>query len=118
MNIINHMKKLKIITAYCLLFFLAAACNHVAQGDQESPISEQKSTKIKNVILMIGDGMGPSQVYAGLTANNGSLHLEKSSYSGFIKTNSSDDYVTDSAAGATAYATGHKTYNGAIGVDS
>src|SRR5690625_1108225 len=98
MNIINLMKKLQTITAYCLLLFLAAACNPGTQGDQESPKAEQESPKIKNVILMIGDGMGPSQVYAGLTANKGSLHLEKSSYAGFIKTNASDEYITDSAA--------------------
>ena len=36
---------------------------------------------------------------------------------GFNKTNSSDDLITDSAAGATAFTIGKKTYNGAIGVD-
>jgi alkaline phosphatase len=37
--------------------------------------------------------------------------------SGFNKTNSSDELITDSAAGATAFTIGKKTYNGAIGVD-
>lgn len=70
----------------------------------------------KNVILFIGDGMGVSQLFAGLTANRGSLFIENCKYIGFSKTSSADRYVTDSAAGATAISTGTKTYNGAIGV--
>ena len=71
----------------------------------------------KNIILMIGDGMGVSQVYSGLTANKGSLNLERCQFVGFSKTYSADSYVTDSAAGGTAIACGTKTNNGAIGVD-
>ena len=72
----------------------------------------------KNVILLIGDGMGVSQIYAGLTANRGHLNLERMKVIGFHKNQASDNYVTDSAAGATAFATGKQTYNGAIGLDS
>lgn len=72
----------------------------------------------KNVILLIGDGMSVSQIYAGLTANRGHLNLERVKVIGFHKNQASDNYVTDSAAGATAFATGKQTYNGAIGVDS
>jgi len=72
---------------------------------------------VKNIILMIGDGMGTSQVYAGYTFNKGSLNMERFPVSGFSITNSMS-YVTDSGAGATAIATGQKTFNGAIGVDS
>ena len=72
----------------------------------------------KNVILLIGDGMGVSQIYAGLTANRGHLNLERVKVIGFHKNQASDNYVTDSAAGATAFATGKQTYNGAIGLDS
>src|SRR3982751_6804763 len=72
----------------------------------------------KNIILMIGDGMGAAQIYAGLTANKGHLNLERCTYSGFHKNQSSDDYVTDSGAGATALSIGKKTYNGGIGVDA
>ncbi len=71
----------------------------------------------KNVILMIGDGMGIAQVYTGMTANGGHLFLENFKCLGYAKTHSADKYVTDSAAGGTALATGKKTYNGAIGVD-
>lgn len=105
------MKNIKPVITCFLLILLVANCNHDTGENNSSP-------KTKNVILMIGDGMGTAQIYAALTANKGSLNLEKSTYSGFIKTYSSDNYVTDSAAGATAFATGNKTYNGAIGVDS
>lgn len=75
-----------------------------------------KQKKPRNVILMIGDGMGVAQVFAGLTANHGHLFLENFKSVGFSKTQSSNWYVTDSAAGGTALSTGQKTYNGAIGV--
>ncbi|MGQ8336409.1 alkaline phosphatase [Sunxiuqinia sp. A32] len=76
-----------------------------------------KSKKPKNIILMIGDGMGTSQIYAGLTANHGNLFLSNFKNVGFSKTYSSDNYITDSAAGGTALSAGIKTYNGAIGVN-
>ena len=77
-----------------------------------------KSDTPKNIILFIGDGMGVAHLFAGLTANKGRLFIENCKYIGFAKTASSNRYVTDSAAGATALGTGVKTYNGAIGVDS
>ncbi len=75
-------------------------------------------TAVKNVILLIGDGMGLTQIYSGITANRGNLNLTKMLNIGFSKTSASDSYITDSAAGATAMATGKKTRNRAIGVDS
>ncbi|WP_318349416.1 alkaline phosphatase [Aquipluma nitroreducens] len=77
----------------------------------------KKSKQLKNIILMIGDGMGLAQVYSAMTANGGHLYLENFRNIGFSRTYSSDNYITDSAAGGTALATGVKTYNGAIGVD-
>ena len=79
--------------------------------------AQKKNEKPANIILMIGDGMGVSQVYSGYTANKGHLNLFRCNSIGFSKTYSSSDYITDSGAGATAISTGHKTYNGAIGVD-
>lgn len=77
-----------------------------------------KSKKPKNVIIMIGDGMGVAQVFSGLTANGGHLFLDNFKCVGFSKTQSADNYITDSAAGGTALSTGQKTYNGAIGVNT
>ncbi len=79
---------------------------------------QKKHKRPKNIILMIGDGMGLAQVYSGMTANGGHLNLENFKNIGFSKTSSSDSYITDSAAGATALSSGVKTYNGAIGVDA
>jgi len=77
-----------------------------------------KSKTPKNIIMMIGDGMGVTEVFAGLTANGGHLFLDNFKHVGFSKTQSSDNYITDSAAGGTALSSGIKTYNGAIGVNS
>jgi alkaline phosphatase len=72
----------------------------------------------KNIILMIGDGMGLAQLYSGYTANQGKLNIFNIPNTGFSITTSSDSYITDSAAGATAMASGSKTNNRHIGVDS
>ncbi|RCW30867.1 alkaline phosphatase [Marinilabilia salmonicolor] len=74
-------------------------------------------TKPRNIILMIGDGMGTAQLFAAYTANGGALNITNLPYSGFSTTQSADDYTTDSAAGGTALSTGQRTYNGAIAVD-
>lgn len=81
-------------------------------------VNNDRPSKVKNVILLIGDGMGLTQIYAGYTANRGQLNLFQMINIGFSKTNAADSYITDSAAGATAMATGHKTSNRYIGVDA
>ncbi len=73
---------------------------------------------VHNIILMIGDGMGTAQIYAAMTAAGHPLNLEQFSFSGFSKTYSLTDYITDSAAGGTALSTGHKTRNGIIAEDT
>ncbi len=73
--------------------------------------------KPKNIVLLIGDGMGVDHIFAGLTANKGQLNLQNFKTIGFSKTQSANNYVTDSAAGGTALACGKKTNNGSIGVD-
>ncbi len=88
----------------------------LVQCSSTSKVAQATTPEVKNVILMIGDGMGVSQVYAGMTANKG-LNLEKSEYVGLSKTYSASSYITDSAAGGTALATGTKTNNGVIGMD-
>ena len=76
-----------------------------------------KGKKPKNVVLFIADGMSLPHMHAGMTANHGRLFLENFKHMGFLKTHSAESYITDSAAGGTALATGQKTYNAAIGVD-
>jgi alkaline phosphatase len=81
--------------------------------------SYQNKMMAKNAILFVGDGMGPAQMTAGRLYKGGSLgkmNYENFTYTGFSKTYSSDNYTTDSAAGATALASGTKSYNGSIGM--
>jgi alkaline phosphatase len=69
----------------------------------------------KNIILFIGDGMGVAQITAGKIVQ-GKLNLERFSVMGLVTTYSENKLVTDSAAAATALATGHKTDNREIAV--
>ncbi|MEC8830901.1 MAG: alkaline phosphatase, partial [Bacteroidota bacterium] len=71
----------------------------------------------RNIILMIGDGNGLAQISSAMIANRGNLTVTGLKNIGLVKTASSDDLITDSAAGATAMATGTRTINRAIGVD-
>ena len=76
----------------------------------------------KNVILFIGDGMGPVQRRVARLSNGARGHglaMERLPVTGLVHTSCADPLagVTDSAAAATALATGVKTVNGAIGVD-
>lgn len=80
--------------------------------------SDQKDRPVKNVILLIGDGNGLTQISSSVLANGGDLTLTQLKSIGFLKTQSADDFTTDSAAAGTALATGTKTNNRAIGVDA
>lgn len=75
--------------------------------------------KADSLIYFIGDGMGPNYLNATRTyfyqANN-HLHMETLPITGIVKTYSADNLVTDSAAAATALASGIKTKNGAVGL--
>jgi len=82
------------------------------------PLVEGKT--VKNIIFLIGDGTGIAQLTSGQYATvgpDGLLHMQTMPVTGFVKTHSSDNLITDSASGATAYSCGLKTYNGAIGVN-
>lgn len=73
----------------------------------------------RNVILMIGDGMGPAQVSLArlsLESSSPALFMDSMPYAAYVMTRSANAVVTDSAAAATALATGYKTNNGMISV--
>ena len=89
-----------------LLLFLTVFCTNFTFC-QEAPT---------NIILMIGDGTGLSQITAGMYANGNKTHLEAFPVIGLSKTHSSNALVTDSAASGTAMACGVKTLNGVIGI--
>ncbi|MFT3822995.1 MAG: alkaline phosphatase [Chitinophagaceae bacterium] len=79
--------------------------------------TDAANKKVKNIIVLIGDGTGLPQWYAGYTANKGALNVFNMRNTGLSKTSSFDSYITDSAPGSTAISSGQKTNNRAVGVD-
>ncbi len=84
--------------------------------------TEGAADRPKNVILFIADGTGPATAtmardYGRAVLGRDGLALDEI-VTGTVRTWASDSWITDSAAGATAYSAGVKTYNGAIGVDT
>jgi alkaline phosphatase len=77
-----------------------------------------KGKKVKNVILMIGDGMGLVQVSAAWVANHGKLNLDNCTSTGFSRTWCANRLITDSGAAGTTMATGSKTNYHCISVDT
>ena len=102
----------KVFFLFLSLIFLVGC---TSKGEQSNC---SKTRKPKNVIYLIGDGMGLNQIYAGMTANGGTLNIERCTHTGLAKTYSANSYITDSAAGGTALATGSKTNNGMIGMNA
>ena len=77
--------------------------------------------KAKNVIVLIGDGMGINQITAYKIAKGGpnySSAFDQFPFTGLVKVHSFDNLITDSAASATAFSSGIKTKNRYLGVDS
>ncbi|MEX1001248.1 MAG: alkaline phosphatase [Crocinitomicaceae bacterium] len=80
--------------------------------------AQEEEKQVKNVILLIGDGMGVSQLSTAYYFNGDKTpNFSRFPFVGLINTSSAKEKVTDSAAGATAFATGSRSYNGAISVD-
>ena len=73
--------------------------------------------KPKNVIYLIGDGMGFGAVSSLLLSEEGVTGFEQAPIVGISETCSANNFVTDSPAGGTALATGTRTKNGYLGVD-
>ncbi|MHC1587753.1 MAG: alkaline phosphatase, partial [Candidatus Syntropharchaeia archaeon] len=65
---------------------------------------------VKNVIFLIGDGMGLAHITLTSYFVGKPLEMMKMSYSGLAYTYSANSFVTDSAAAGTALATGYKTF--------
>ncbi|WP_018919518.1 alkaline phosphatase [Segatella oris] len=76
-----------------------------------------KGKKVRNVILMIGDGMSLMHIQAAWTVNHGHLWLENAQATGLSMTPATNRLITDSGSGGTSLATGYKTAHHAVGVD-
>ncbi len=75
-----------------------------------------RTERPKNVILLISDGTGLSQISSAFYFQDKTSNYTRFENIGLINTSSSQEDITDSAAGATAFASGIKTYNGSIGL--
>lgn len=102
-----------------MVLVLLAACGAPAASGGMQPAAgagrPAAPAQAQNIILLIGDGVGTAYWTAAKLAAD-SLAVQRMPVVGLVDTRSADRYVTDSAAGATVYATGQRTYNGAIGV--
>ncbi|HEX9651248.1 MAG TPA: alkaline phosphatase [Cyclobacteriaceae bacterium] len=92
-------------------FLAAISCTSITREANSETVPVPK-----NVILIIGDGTGLSQISSAFFYKESAPNYGRFRHIGLIKTSSSRQKITDSAAGATAFASGVKTYNGAIGV--
>lgn len=98
------MRKYFLFSAAMMVLLSASSCN-------------RNSDMPKNVIYLIGDGMGFGAVSSLLLSEDGATGFEQAPVIGLSETCSANNYVTDSAAGGTALATGTRTNNGYVGAD-
>lgn len=91
-----------------LLFLCAVSNAHPQQQADERP---------RNIIVLVGDGMGAGQLSA-LHLADGRSHMMRMPVGGFSITSSATHLITESGAGGTALATGVRTRNGFIGMDT
>ena len=116
------------IVAASLLGGLGAAAAHSRHSDRTGDVARAlDGGRARNVILFLGDGMGDSEVTVARNYQEGAagnlamdglpLTGEYTTYA--VKKGTADvpDYVTDSAASGTGWATGFKTYNNGISID-
>lgn len=121
----NKSLMLLLLCLFCAFF----GCNktekldeygYVKKIEKEVSFVQDKNQKVKNIILILGDGMGANQVKVAemVLGEKRNLDLRSLTSVGEIMTSCLDNYVTDSAAAATAYATGVKTVYERAGKDS
>jgi len=110
------MRKIRFLAPCLLGLILLSAARPALAG--ESP-----SRPRRNVILLVGDGMGLAAVahahiqQFGAAREAGRLNMERLPVLGYLYTGSADALVTDSAAAGTALFSGEKTCRGSLGVD-
>lgn len=99
-------------TKYILTISIITLCS----CKKTETLKETQNNTPKNVILLIGDGTSLSQISSAFYFKDTAPNYGRFKHIGLINTSSSRQDITDSAAGATAFASGVKSYNGAIGV--
>jgi alkaline phosphatase len=98
-----------------IVLILSAAC---FLGAMTFGVSPKTAKRPKNIIFIVGDGMGLGQITASMYAQRNKTVFDRFPVTGLMTTHSSNHLITDSGAGATAFSCGCKTFNGAIGVNA
>ncbi|MBR4094044.1 MAG: alkaline phosphatase [Bacteroidales bacterium] len=99
------MRRIQLVVLLCAVLFVTSSC------------STERLPEVKNVIYLIGDGMGFGAVSSLLLEDDSLTAFEMSPIVGLSETCSANNFVTDSPAGGTALACGVRTLNGYLGVD-
>lgn len=110
-----------LLKTICLLLFafLVFGCGDGQHVSVPGPTVTGPAAK--NIILFIGDGMGGEHrksAHWASVGETGKLSMDDMPVTGFIQTHSADSGITDSAAAATAMASGVKTNRGVVGLDA
>ncbi|HII06651.1 MAG TPA: alkaline phosphatase [Methanotrichaceae archaeon] len=117
------MNKLHTVIGVLILLVVSVSLHGIASETENGA----ESKEAKSVILLIGDGMGFSQMTAARWAKadenlsnymDTELYMDDMEYAGYSSTSAADSFVTDSVASGTALATGHKTNLGIVGQDA
>ncbi len=111
-NIKTISTRIKITVLLLTIGFVISSFTSITVDETKGP-----APRVTKVILLIGDGMGIAQVSATMTVFGNNLNMTTTKHIGFMRTQSYDNYTTDSAASGTAMASGKKTRNGMIGMD-
>jgi alkaline phosphatase len=111
----------RVAAAAAAVCVVASGCSATAVAAVGAPATGPGTTP-RSVIFINGDGMSTAARTAGrlyLAGQDGQLEMDQLPVGGWLTTDPHDpkSAITDSAAGASAWATGQKTYNGAISVD-
>ena len=109
------------LVGFCISFCLFSCNKAIQQLDQEvstpSQPPIQPPTPAQNIILLIGDGMGLTQMSTAYYYGEDTPSFSRFKYIGLHQNAPIGKKITDSASGATAFSTGYKSFNSAIGVD-
>lgn len=128
------MKRKTSIAGVAIVAAIATAAGLAGVGTSAAVAKSDSTGKITNIIYLVGDGMGVTHVTAArqrFYGAEGELNMQKLPAQGFVSTYAVEEnsgqpgeadfapnLVTDSASSATAWSSGVKTYNAALGVDA
>lgn len=97
--------------------FLAFGGTSLIGCNQDTTKDKSFKATLKNIVLVLADGMGVAQWQAGAIANGGKLNVGRMTHGGLMTTNPCDTFCGDAPSHCTALACGVNSHKGAVGVD-